>query len=201
MLECDENVKEKRGKKHNRRSACRLPPCRSHMPHGHVAAVQQTTEASRAICMPWPWCQAKRMGLSPPRPFGAFGHLLTPFSACWQLCNRRRSDDPQPPSGQHTTPNTKRMQVPPFARIVQPHGCAHAACVALRRAPVSLPQKAEQPERQTGTRQEAHLHMQTTCQTSACKAAITAIKVFQATGTVAREGRHSARLSATIAGL
>ena len=89
----------------------------------------------------------------------------------------------------------------PPVQAVQPHGCAHAACVALRRTPVSLPQKAEQPERQTGIRQEALLHMQTTCQASACKAAIAAIKAFQATGTVAREGRHSARLSATMAGL
>ena len=72
---------------------------------------------------------------------------------------------------------------------------------AAQTPPVSLPQKAEQPEHQTGTRQEAHLHMQTTCQASACKVAITAIKAFQATGTVAREGRHSARLSATMAGL
>ena len=86
--------------------------------------------------------------------------------------------------------------------VVDAHAARQGACqYPLLLLPVSLPQKAEQPERQTGTRQEALLHMQTTCQASACKAAITAIKVFQATGTVAREGRHSARLSATIAGL
>lgn len=90
MLECDENVKEKRGKKHNRRNACRPPPCRSRMPHGRVAAVQQTTEASRAICMPWPWCQAKRMGFRLPAPLGLFGTSAT--DAARMIHNRQAAN-------------------------------------------------------------------------------------------------------------
>lgn len=198
MLECDENVKEKRGKKHNRRSACRLPPCRSHMPHGHVAAVQQTAEASRAICMPWPWSQAKRTRLSPPRLFGAFWHLLAPVGssatgAARMIHNRQAANI------QRQTQNACQCR---HLRGSCNHTAAHTPPVShCAERLFRFHKRPSSPSARLASARRRSCTCKPHANASACKAAITAIKAFQATGTVAREGRHSARLSATMAGL